>query len=600
MPELDEFHDFARTDYCGEVSLDSLGREVVLLGWVHRRRDHGGVIFVDLRDREGLVQVVFNPQVSPAAHQKADTLRSEFVLGVKGTVRQRPEGMQNPKLKTGMVEVMVSELAIFNRSQVLPFSLEEDTEVDEAIRLRYRYLDLRRAPMQRNFLMRHRAAQITREYFGELRFLEIETPVLTRSTPEGARDYLVPSRVNPGMFYALPQSPQLFKQLLMVAGVDRYFQIARCFRDEDLRADRQPEFTQVDIEMSFIEQKTIIEIMEGWICRLFRELMGIELKTPFPRISYQESMEIYGVDNPDVRYDLRMLDLSDLAGRSGFQIFQSVVERGGVVKAIRLPEGARLTRRELDGLDALTKEWGADGLLWAKCTENGLQSPIAKYLSQELAQKILERTAAAPGDLLLLMAGPRDKVNPLLGRLRIELSRDHVRIDPAEYAFLWVFDFPLFERDKDGRITSKHHPFTAPKPEDLERLEADPESCRSQAYDLVFNGTEVGGGSIRIHQREIQQKVFSVLGLSEAEANEKFEFLLEALSYGAPPHGGIAFGLDRLTMLLAGARSLREVIAFPKTQKATCLLTRSPAFVDPEQLRELHIRTVLPKPSAKG
>ena len=600
MMQLDSLGGFVRTHYCGTVSTQDLGNEVVLLGWVHRRRDHGGVIFVDLRDREGTVQVVFNPQLNAQAHQKADSLRSEYVIGVKGTVQPRPEGMQNPKLKTGAVEVVVRELAVFNRSNVLPFSLEDDTDVDEAIRLRYRYLDLRRPPMQRNFLLRHRTAKITREYLDSLGFYEIETPVLTRSTPEGARDYLVPSRVNVGMFYALPQSPQLFKQLLMVAGLDRYFQIARCFRDEDLRADRQPEFTQVDMEMSFVTQEGILEIVEGWIFRLFRELLDREPKRPFPRMSYQESMEIYGVDNPDVRYDLGMKDLSDLAVQSSFQIFQSVVEQGGVVKAFRLPGGARLTRRELDGLDGLMKEWGAGGLLWAKCTASGLQSPVAKYLSEGLVRKIFARMEAADGDLLLLMAGPRELVNTLLGRLRIEVARDHVSIDSSEYAFVWILDFPLFERDKEGRITSKHHPFTAPNPEDLERLDTDPEACRSQAYDLVVNGMEIGGGSIRIHQREVQQRVFSVLGISEAEANEKFEFLLEALCFGAPPHGGIAFGLDRLVMLLAGARSLREVIAFPKTQKATCLLTRSPAPVDPEQLRELHIRTVLPKPSGQS
>jgi|YNPBryantNP2012_1023418.scaffolds.fasta_scaffold00663_6 aspartyl-tRNA synthetase len=597
MADLDPFQGFSRTHYCGEVRPDDLGREVVLLGWVHRRRDHGGVIFVDLRDREGTVQVVFNPQVSPAAHEKADTLRAEYVIGVKGVVQRRPEGMENPKLATGAVEVMARELAIFNRSQPLPFSLEDETDVDEAIRLRYRYLDMRRPAMQRNLLLRHRAAKLTRDYFDSLGFREVETPVLTRSTPEGARDYLVPSRVNPGMFYALPQSPQLFKQLLMVSGVDRYFQIARCFRDEDLRADRQPEFTQVDVEMSFVDQDEILHIMEGWICRLFRELKDVELPRPFPRISYRDAMETYGVDNPDLRYGLEMKDLSDLAAESTFQIFRSALEKGGAVKAFRLPGGGRLTRRELDGLQALAQEWGAGGLLWAKCTESGLQSPVAKHLSEDLTRKILERMEADRGDLLFLMAGPRDSVNALMGRLRIEVSKGNVPIDPSQYAFVWVLDFPLFERDRDGRITSKHHPFTAPKPEDLPALEADPESCRSQAYDLVLNGIEIGGGSIRIHQRDVQNRVFKILGISEAEAREKFEFLLEALSFGAPPHGGIAFGLDRLVMILSGARSLREVIAFPKTQKATCLLTKSPSTVDPEQLRELHVRTVVPRPA---
>ncbi len=600
MSCLDPFEGFARTHYCGLVRVEDLGKEVVVLGWVHRRRDHGGVIFVDLRDREGTVQVVFNPQVSPTAHEKADTLRSEYVIGVKGTVQRRPEGMENPKIATGSVEVMARELAIFNRSQPLPFSLEEETDVDEAIRLRYRYLDMRRPGMQRNLLLRHRAAKITRDYFDSLGFREVETPVLTRSTPEGARDYLVPSRVNPGMFYALPQSPQLFKQLLMVSGVDRYFQIARCFRDEDLRADRQPEFTQVDVEMSFVTQEDILEIMEGWVCLLFRELKGMDLKRPFPRISYREAMETYGVDNPDLRYGLEMKDLSDLAAESTFQIFRSALEKGGAVKAFRLPGGGRLTRRELDGLQSLAQEWGAGGLLWAKCTDSGLQSPVAKHLSEDLTRKVLQRMEAESGDLLFLMAGPRDAVNALMGRLRTEVSKANVPIDPARYAFVWVLDFPLFERDRDGRITSKHHPFTAPKPEDLPALESDPESCRSQAYDLVLNGVEIGGGSIRIHQRDVQNRIFEILGISEAEASEKFEFLLEALSFGAPPHGGIAFGLDRLVMILSGARSLREVIAFPKTQKATCLLTKSPSAVDPEQLRELHIRTVAPRQPGSG
>lgn len=597
MADLDPFEGYSRTNYCGEVRPEDLGKEVVLLGWVHRRRDHGGVIFVDLRDREGTVQVVFNPQVSPSAHEKADTLRAEYVVGVKGVVQRRPEGMENPKLATGAVEVLARELAVFNRSQPLPFSLEDETDVDEAIRLRYRYLDMRRPVMQRNLLLRHRVVKLTRDYFDSLGFREVETPVLTRSTPEGARDYLVPSRVNPGMFYALPQSPQLFKQLLMVSGVDRYFQIARCFRDEDLRADRQPEFTQVDVEMSFVDQDEILQIMEGWICRLFRELKGVELASPFPRMSYRDAVETYGVDNPDLRYGLEMKDLSDLAAGSTFQIFRSALEKGGAVKAFRLPDGGRLTRRELDGLQALAQEWGAGGLLWAKCTDSGLQSPVAKHLSEDLTRKILERMQADRGDLIFLMTGPRDSVNALMGRLRIEVSKGNVPIDPCQYAFVWILDFPLFERDRDGRITSKHHPFTAPKPEDLPVLEADPESCRSQAYDLVLNGVEIGGGSIRIHQREVQNRVFKILGISEAEANEKFEFLLEALSFGAPPHGGIAFGLDRLVMILAGARSLREVIAFPKTQKATCLLTKSPSAVDPEQLRELHVRTVVPRPA---
>jgi len=590
--DLDPFENHIRTHYCNDISEKDLDREVTVLGWVHRRRDHGGVVFVDLRDRSGLVQAVFNPQESPLAHQKADTLRSEYVIGVQGVVRRRPEGMENPKLSTGAVEIKASSLAIFNRSRTLPFNLDEDREVDEAIRLRYRYLDLRRETLQNNLLMRHRATKLTRDYFDERGFLEIETPFLTRSTPEGARDYLVPSRVNPGSFYALPQSPQLFKQLLMIGGMDRYFQIARCFRDEDLRADRQPEFTQVDLEMSFVREEEILELMEGWIAMLFRELRGRELPLPFPRMSYEEAMESYGVDNPDLRFGLQMKEITDTVRESPLKIFQQVVQEGGVIKAFRFPGGAALSRREVESLDGLAKEWGAGGLIWGKCTDKGFQSPVAKFLTEEMTENLIRRMEAAPGDLLLVMAGPREQVNTLLGRLRLEVARQAGLLRTDESAFVWVLDFPLFERDGEGQITSKHHPFTAPRQEDLDLLETDPERCRSQAYDLVMNGIEIGGGSIRIHREDIQSRVFSVLGVSQEEAEEKFGFLLEALSMGTPPHGGIAFGLDRLTMLLAGAGSLREVIAFPKTQKASCLLTRSPAPVNPEQLKELHIRAV--------
>jgi aspartyl-tRNA synthetase len=597
MQELDPFENQKRTHYCSHVSEEDLGKEVTVLGWVHRRRDHGGVVFVDLRDRSGLVQAVFNPQESPAAHEKADTLRSEYVIGVTGLVRRRPEGMQNPKMKTGTIEVMASSLSIFNKCRMLPFNLDEEQEVDEALRLRYRYLDLRKTTLQTNLLMRHRAAKLTRDYFDERGFLEIETPFLTRSTPEGARDYLVPSRVNPGSFYALPQSPQLFKQLLMIGGMDRYFQIARCFRDEDLRADRQPEFTQVDVEMSFITEEEILEIMEGWIAALFRELRGQELSLPFPRMSYEEAMESYGADNPDTRFGMKLRDITETVQESTLQIFKQVVGEGGVIKAFRFPGGAKLSRREVENLDGLAKDWGAGGLIWGKVSEKGFQSPVAKFMSEEIIENLVQRMEAEPGDLLLIMAGAREQVNMLLGRLRLEVARQAGLMNPEECSFAWVLDFPLFERDGEGRIASKHHPFTAPRQEDLDLLETDPEKCRSQAYDLVMNGTEIGGGSIRIHREDIQNRVFSVLGVSQEEAKEKFGFLLEALSLGTPPHGGIAFGLDRLAMLLAGAASLRDVIAFPKTQKAACLMTRSPAPVDPEQLKELHIRTVqLKKP----
>jgi aspartyl-tRNA synthetase len=501
-------------------------------------------------------------------------------------------------MKTGTVEVKARQVAVFNTCRMLPFSLEDEREVDEALRLRYRYLDLRRPTLQGNLVLRHRVTKMTRDYFDARGFLEIETPFLTRSTPEGARDYLVPSRVTPGAFYALPQSPQLFKQMLMIGGMDRYFQIARCFRDEDLRADRQPEFTQVDVEMSFVEQEEILSIMEEWVSRLFRELLGKELPRPFPRMKYEEAMESYGADNPDTRFPLLLTDVTDAVRESSLQIFQQVVREGGVIKAFRFPGGARLSRREVEALDGLAKEWGAGGLIWGKCSDQGFQSPVAKFLTPEMVESLFLRTEAGPGDLLLLMAGVRDKVNLLLGRLRLEVARQYGLIDPRDCAFVWVLDFPLFERDGEGRIASKHHPFTAPRDEDLALLESEPERCRSQAYDLVMNGIEIGGGSIRIHREDVQNRIFSVLGVSPEEAVEKFGFLLEALSLGAPPHGGIAFGLDRLTMLLSGAGSLREVIAFPKTQKAGCLLTRSPAAVDPEQLKELNIRLVSSKPHA--
>ena len=584
-----------RSHHCGELSKEQAGEKVVLCGWVSKRRDHGGLIFIDLRDRSGIVQVVADPESAGTSFKTAEDIRNEYVIKVEGKVRLRDEDTINENIATGTIEVLASEIEVLNKAKTPPFYIKDDIDTDENLRLKFRYLDLRRPEMQRNLILRHKVAKLMRDYLDEHRFLEIETPMLCKSTPEGARDYLVPSRVNPGKFYALPQSPQIFKQLLMVAGMERYFQIARCFRDEDLRADRQPEFTQLDMEMSFMDVDEILELMEGLIYHIFKGALGKEIKIPFQRLTWDDAMDRYGSDKPDLRFGMELVNMADAVKDADFTVFRSVIENGGQVKAINVKGYANIPRREADHLKDFVAIYGAKGLAYIQYLADGtIKSPIAKFFTKEQMDGILATAKAEPGDLLFFVADKPSVVAAALGALRIEMAKRLNLIDPNELAFTWVVDFPMFEYDEEEkRYVAMHHPFTSPRDEDLPLLETDPGKVYAKAYDMVLNGTEIGGGSIRIHRRDVQKAIFKAIGLSDEEAQEKFGFMMNAFEYGAPPHGGLAFGLDRLIMIMAQRDSIRDVIAFPKTQSASDLMTQAPNDVDDKQLRELHIKTSL-------
>ncbi|MCD6322349.1 MAG: aspartate--tRNA ligase [Clostridiales bacterium] len=582
-----------RTGKCTEFNVSDIGKKASIMGWVNKRRNLGGVIFIDVRDVSGIIQIVFKSELDADIFEKAETLRNEFVVAISGKIIKRDEETINPNLKTGYIEIAANELKILSEAATPPIDMDENSKTNELLRLKYRYLDLRRKSIQKNFILRHKAVKVTRDFFDENGFLDIETPFMTKSTPEGARDYLVPSRVNKGRFYALPQSPQIFKQLLMVSGFDRYMQIVRCFRDEDLRADRQPEFTQIDIEMSFVEENDVIEINEKFVKRLMKEVMDVDLQLPLKSMTYQEAMDRFGSDKPDVRFGFELVDLSDLLKNCGFRVFSGAVENGGSVRAINAKGcGEKFSRREIDALVEYVKIYGAKGMAWISVEESGLKSAITKFLSEDEVNKILETVKAEPGDLICFIADKNKVVYDSLGALRLEFARklDLIK-DKEEFSVLWVTHFPLMEYDEEEkRWTSTHHPFTSPIDEDLEKLETDPGSVRAKAYDLILNGVELGGGSIRIHRKDIQKKIFNLLGFTDEEAHERFGFLLEAFEYGVPPHGGIAYGLDRLIMILAREKSIRDVIAFPKIQNASCPMTEAPSIVDDKQLKELAIK----------